>query len=201
MKRLESILANVFGVIFVVLSFVVTIETISRKLFDFSIQGADELGGYALAIGGVIAFTLAILGRNHIRVDVFFERMPARLKALLNWLSITTLALFAITMAVVCAQVIGETIEYGSTAQTPWATPLIYPQSVWYAGLLLFMVVAVVLAARATYMLASGRIRELNLSCQPKSAKEELDEELDDLAKRSTARTAVPGLVEPEAAR
>lgn len=200
MNRLESILANVFGVIFLALSFVVTIETISRKLFNFSIQGADELGGYGLAVGSVIAFTLAILGRNHIRVDVFFELMPTSVKAVLNWLSITTLAVFAVTMVVVCAKVIAETVEYGSTAQTPWATPLIYPQSVWYAGLVLFMLVAIVLAGRATYLLANGRLRELNASCQPKSAKEELDEELDDLAKRGAPRVSA-SLVEAEVAR
>ena len=200
MRRVEAILANVFGTIFVLLSLIVTVETIARKVFDFSIQGADELGGYALAVGGVISFTLALAGRNHIRVDVFQELMGTRTRAVLNWLSIVLLALFAITLVVVCASVIRETLAFGSTAQTPWATPLIYPQSVWYAGLVLFMLVAIVLAARATYLLANGRLRELNASCQPKSAKEELDEELDDLAKRGAPRVSA-SLVEAEVAR
>jgi hypothetical protein len=42
-----------------------------------SLQGADELGGYALAVGSTIAFSLALMGRNHIRVDVFHERCRA----------------------------------------------------------------------------------------------------------------------------
>lgn len=186
MKRLESILANLFGVIFLVLSVIVTIETIARKVFSFSIQGADELGGYALALGSTLAFSLAIIGRNHIRVDVFHEMFPRRAKAALNWLSITMLALFAVVIAVVSVKVLRETIEYGSTAQTPWATPLIYPQSLWYAGFLLFMCVAIGYALRATYLLVSGRIDELNTEFHPKSAKEELKEELEDLDHRST---------------
>ena len=42
--RLESLLSILFGGIFSVLVIVVTIETIARKLFNISLQGADELG-------------------------------------------------------------------------------------------------------------------------------------------------------------
>ncbi|HEX6136951.1 MAG TPA: TRAP transporter small permease [Casimicrobiaceae bacterium] len=196
MKRLESVLANIFGIIFVALSLIVTVETIARKVFDFSIQGADELGGYSLAVGGVIAFTLALTGRNHIRVDVFHELMGTRTKAALNWLSIVLLAFFAITLVAVCAKVLQETIAFGSTAQTPWATPLVYPQSVWYALLVMFMVAAVILAARATYLLVRRRIDELNVEFHPKSAREELKEELEDLAQRSAPPHAGPAIAQ-----
>ncbi len=191
MKRFESTLANIFGIIFLALSVVVTIETIARKVFTFSLQGADELGGYALAVGSTLAFSLALMGRNHIRVDVFHEFFSRRLQAALNWFSITMIALFALVIALVSIKVLRETVEYGSTAQTPWATPLIYPQSVWYAGFILFMLVAVGYAARATYLLFSGRIDELNVEFHPKSAKEELKEELEDLEHRQAAETAV----------
>ena len=187
MRRLESILANIFGVIFLVLSVVVTIETLARKLFNFSIQGADELGGYSLAIGSTIAFSLALAGRNHIRVDVFHDFFPRGMKAALNWLSIVLLAAMAILFVAVSFRVLSESLEYRSTAQTPWATPLIWPQSLWYAGLVLFMLVAVGFAARATYLLLTGRIDQLNKEFHPKSAKEELKEELEDLAHRRAA--------------
>ena len=73
-ERIENVLATVFGMIFLGLAVVVTVETASRKLFNISLQGADELGGYALAVGSTIAFSLALMGRNHIRVDVFHEK-------------------------------------------------------------------------------------------------------------------------------
>lgn len=186
MKRLEAILANIFGVIFLVLAFVVTIETLARKIFNFSIQGADELAGYSLAIGSTIAFTLALAGRNHIRVDVFHELFPRRMKAALNWISIVLLAALAVLFVAVSWRVLSESLEYRSTAQTPWATPLIWPQSLWYAGLVFFALVAVGFAARATYLLVKGRIEELNVEFHPKSAKEELKEELEDFAHRRT---------------
>lgn len=182
--RIETLLATVFGGIFLTLSVVVAIETISRKLFNVSVQGADELGGYALAVGSTIAFSLALMGRNHIRVDVFHERFPRGVQAALNWLSIVSLAAFGAFIAWVAFKVIGDTLQYGSTAQTPWATPLIWPQSVWYAGLVVFALVAIGYAVRATLLLATHRIDTLNHDFHPKSTKEELKEELEDLAQR-----------------
>ncbi len=193
MKRLESIIANIFGIVFLVLSIVVTVETIARKVFNYSLQGADELGGYALAVGGVLSFTLALIGRNHIRVDVFHELFPRRIRAGLNWLSIVLLAGLALTLVLICSKVLRETVEFGSTAQTPWATPLIYPQAVWYAGLVMFMLVALFFAGRASWLLFTGQLDELNVEFHPKSAKEELKEELEDLEHRSSVSDLAPG--------
>ena len=182
--RIETVLATTFGAIFLGLAAVVTVETLARKLLNVSIQGADELGGYALAVGSTIAFSLALMGRNHIRVDVFHERFPRRLQAALNWLSIASLAALGAFIAWIAFKVIGDTLQYGSTAQTPWATPLIWPQGVWYAGLVTFALVAAGYALRATRLVLTGRIDTLNHDFHPKSAKEELKEELEDLAAR-----------------
>ena len=190
--RIESALATLFGAIFLVLSVIVSIETISRKLFNFSLQGADELGGYALAVGSTIAFSLALMGRTHIRVDVFHELLSRRVQALFNWLSIVMLAALGVFIAWVAFKVLADTLEYGSTAQTPWATPLIWPQGVWYAGLVVFALVASGYAIRATWLLARGRLDTLNRDFHPKSAKEELKEELVDLAQRQAAPGAQP---------
>jgi TRAP-type C4-dicarboxylate transport system permease small subunit len=184
MKRFEQFLADVFGIVFIGLAAVVGVETLLRKFFGVSIQGADELAGYALAVGATVGFALAVTGRNHIRVDVFHEFFPRWLQALLNWLSSLLLGALALLFAVLCAQVLTKSIEYGSTAQTPWATPMIYPQSVWYVALLLFAAYALGYAIRATWLLAAGKIDRLNEEFHPKSAKEELKEELDDLAQR-----------------
>ncbi len=188
MRRIEDILATVFGAIFIVLAIVVTVETLVRKLFNFSLQGADELGGYSLAIGSTIAFALAVAGRNHIRVDVFHEHFPRGLKAFLNWLSIVLLAGLATLFVIVSWRVLMESLEYRSTAQTPWATPLIYPQSLWYAGLVLFMLIGVGFALRATWLLVTRRIDALNEEFHAKSAKEELKEELDSVKRRQAGK-------------
>ena len=195
-NRVQRMLAWAFGAIFVALSVVVSVETFARKVFNYSIQGADELGGYALAAGSVIAFSLALIGRNHIRVDVFHERFPRRMQAWLNALSYVLLAVFAVLLAVVAFKVVTDTLAYRSTAPTPWQTPLIWPQSVWYASLVVFALLTVGYASRAVWLPVRGDIDRVNRDFHPKSAKEEVKEELDDFAQRRGAPGVMPSSAE-----
>jgi type VI protein secretion system component VasK len=110
----------------------------------------------------------------------------------MNWFSIVSLAALGVFIAWVAFKVIGDTMQYRSTAQTPWATPLIWPQSVWYAGLVIFALVASGYALRASKLLLTGEIETLNHDFHPKSAKEELKEELEDLAVRQSSEGAKP---------
>ncbi len=182
---IERWLGTLFGLIFVALSLLVAVETVVRKLFNFSLQGADELGGYALAICATIAFSLALLGRTHIRVDVFHDRLPAWLQTGLNWLSAVSIAAFALLLAGLAWYVLQDSRSYQSVSQTPWATPLVWPQTAWVIGLAVFAAVALAMAARATWLLVQGRVVVLNHEFGPRSTKEEVDEELEDLKSRS----------------
>lgn len=189
-QQLERLLANLFGLVFLGLSLLVTVETLMRKVFNFSIQGAAELGGYALAVGSAIGFGLAVTSRSHIRVDVFHERFPPALQAFMNWLSAVMLGALGLFLVGVCWRVVSKSVEYGSAAQTPWATPLIWPQSVWYAGLVAFAIYAVIHAGHASRLYFTGQREALLVEFHPKSAKEELKEELEDLAQRTEAAEA-----------
>lgn len=182
---MERWLGTLFGLIFVGLSLVVTVETIMRKAFNVSLQGADELGGYSLAFGATIAFSLAVVGRSHIRVDVFHDRLPLWLEMALNWLSIVCIAAFAVLLAALAWFVLQDSRSYQSVSQTPWATPLAWPQGAWLFGLVMFALVSTAFALRATWLLAKGRSTELNHEFGPRTTKEEVAEELEDLRARS----------------
>jgi len=192
--KLELWLGTLFGLIFVALSLLVAVETAMRKLFNVSLQGADELGGYALAVGATIAFSLALMGRSHIRVDVFHDRLPQALQTVLNWLSVVLLAGFAGLVAWLAWFVIQDSAEYKSVSQTPWATPLVLPQAAWVAGLAIFALVGLGYALRATMLLLKGQTTALNREFGPRSTKDEVDEELEDLKARSgdNASAAAP---------
>jgi TRAP-type C4-dicarboxylate transport system permease small subunit len=189
---IERWLGTLFGLIFIALSCLVAVETLARKLFNFSLQGADELGGYSLALGATIAFSLALMGRAHIRVDVFHERLPRWLQTALNWLSAVSLAAFAGLLAYLAWFVVRDTQAYQSVSQTPWATPLVYPQSAWLVGLILFALVSAGYALRATWLLARGDVATLNQEFGPRTTKDEVDEELEDLKARSDDATVPP---------
>lgn len=183
--KLETALSTIFGLIFVGLSLVVAVETVLRKLFNVSMQGADELGGYALAIGSTLAFTVALLGRNHVRVDVFFARFPKRLRSVINWLSAVMMMAFAVLLAVLSWNTLADSQAYQSVSQTPWATPLIWPQSIWVLCLAIFAIASTVYAITATLWLLQRRWKDIDAMLAPKSTQEEVIEELEDLQARS----------------
>jgi TRAP-type C4-dicarboxylate transport system permease small subunit len=183
-QRLSEILGIAFGWLTMLLGLIVTAEIGARKFLNWSMQGADELGGYILAVSACLSFCVALIGRNHMRIDVIHYRLSSTGQAVLNWISVFSIALFALVLAWASFGVIRDTFAYDSTAPTPWATPLKYPQSVWYAGIVAFAVVAMLLAGRATYLLLSGRMTQLASEFEPKAAKEELREELEDAKRR-----------------
>ena len=184
MNTFSHVVSWLFGILLVALSGFVAMETVSRKLFNHSFQGADELGGYVLAIGGALSFAVALIERGHIRIDLLHNKLSPRIQAFLNWLAYVSLAAFGLFLARYCWLVIRDTLEYGSTAPTAWATPMIWPQGVWYAAMLIFTGVSVYTAAIATKLLISGDIERLNDEFHTKSVMEELAEELEDLQQR-----------------
>jgi TRAP-type C4-dicarboxylate transport system permease small subunit len=193
---LERWLGIAFGLVFLVLACVVTVETVIRKAFNVSLQGADELGGYALAVGATIAFSLALMGRSHIRIDIAHAHLPLWLRSLLNWLSVVALAAMAVLMAWLGRAMLQDSVQYQSVAQTPWATPLVYPQSAWFAGLTVFALAALALAARATWLLLRGRLDELERRFGPRSTRDEVEEEVEDLKARSVDAPSAADLAE-----
>lgn len=183
-SKLTTVVAWIFGLMMVALSAFVTLEVISRKFFSHSFQGADELGGYALAVGGALAFTVALVERGHIRIDLIHERLGPRAQAFLNWLSAVLLGALGLFLARYCWLALRDSIAYGSTAPTAWATPMVWPQSLWYAAILIFTAASVWQAVRATRMFLAGRTQALNAEFHVKGAMEELEDELSDLARR-----------------
>lgn len=181
---LSALFANICGYILVGLALLVTAETLGRKLFNMSLQGVDELGGYALAVSSALAFTTALIDRAHIRIELFHLKLPIPLQMVLNWFAVTSIAAFGGLLAYVCFTIVADSYEYSSTAPTPWATPLIYPQSLWYAGMVIFALISAAMALHATYLLVTGNAKALNRMYGPREAAEEVKEELEDLARR-----------------
>ncbi|MCZ8261509.1 MAG: TRAP transporter small permease [Beijerinckiaceae bacterium] len=184
MPVFERLAAWIFGLTFVALALLVAVETIMRRVFVRSLQGVDELGGYALAFGAALAIALALRSRAHIRIDVVHDRLPRPLRVLLNVIAYPALALTALAIFVMAWFAFRETVEFSSVAQTPWATPLKYPQGAWLAALAVFVVFALVEAGKVIGLALSGRFREVDRQFGPRGAQDELDEELADLKAR-----------------
>ncbi len=180
-KRLA---ANAFGVTMLALAVLVTVETLLRKLFSISIGGVDELAGYSIAVGAPLSFAVTSLERSHIRINLLYLFFRPRMKAWVDVLSILSIGVMAVFLLAFTVKTVLETQAYQSVAQTPWATPLIYPQLVWLASMVVFLVPALMLPARAIYLFYQGRESTVIQEFGPDSPEAELKAELEDLKRR-----------------
>ncbi|GAA5231662.1 TRAP transporter small permease subunit [Verticiella sediminum] len=177
----------VFGAIMIALSLAITAEVLLRKFAAHSLGGVDELAGYAVAVGAPLAFTVALIERSHIRINLLHARMSPRAQAVLNGTASLSLAALALALLAFAGATLLDTWRYGSIAQTPWATPLIYPQTAWLLATAVFAAAACVYAARALGLMLRRDWRTLNRRYGPETIEEELAAELDDLAQREGA--------------
>ena len=153
-------------------------DIVARRMLGHSVQGVDEIGGYILAITASVGFAAALLNRMHTRIDLVLTIMPPQLRAVMNTLAALCLAGFAVFMSQKAFVTLNETLEFGARASTPLQTPLWIPQSLWIFGIVLFAVIACVMAAHAVLLLFRGQIDTVNKQYGPPSIDEETEASL-----------------------
>ncbi|MEQ8396270.1 TRAP transporter small permease [Thalassobaculum sp.] len=180
------------GALVVLAAVVIGVDIALRKLFVLSIGGASELSGYVLAIGSSWAFALALLDRAHIRIDSLYVVLPTRICAALDILGLVVMLAFAGLLTWQGWHVFYQSFQFGSRALTPIATPLLYPQFLWLVGLVYFVVVIVLLLARASHAFVTGDIATVQRIAGSRTGKEDLEEELESLRRRADGTEARP---------
>jgi TRAP-type C4-dicarboxylate transport system permease small subunit len=179
--RLASILC---GWWLLVISAFTCVEIVGRKLFSYSLQGVDEVGGYTLAAAASLGFAHALAKRSHTRIDFLVVKLNESARAFLNAAAMVTLALMAAFALWKGLPVLMESIEFKSRSTSPLQTPLWLPQGVWIAGLVLFAGVALALGVHAALLFARRDHARLNTLYGPPSLDEEIDREIGALQER-----------------
>src|ERR687883_740407 len=82
------------GALVLLAAVLIGIDVLMRKFLARSIGGADELAGYALAIGTAWGLGAALVDRAHIRIDSLYVLFPRGLRHLLDGLGIVLLVGF-----------------------------------------------------------------------------------------------------------
>jgi TRAP-type mannitol/chloroaromatic compound transport system permease small subunit len=160
------------------------VDVTLRKVFDASIGGADELAGYALAIGTAWSLGAALLDRAHIRIDSLYVLFPRWLRLALDFLGIALLLAFFGLIVRHGWSVVQQSWVSGSRSQSALQTPTIVPQSIWLVGLALFVLVGLALLARAAALASRGDAAAAARAISTRSAAEEVQEEMREMKAR-----------------
>ncbi len=155
-ERVMRVIALVAGYALLVQAILTAVEIVSRKLFNHSLQGVDELGGYVLAITASVGFGYAVVTHAHTRVDFALKHGSLAVRAVLHLLASLVLLGVSSGMLWFAVKTLRASIRLGSTATTPLQTPLWIPQGVWVFGMVMFVMVSLVILLRCVDRIRRG---------------------------------------------
>lgn len=173
------------GALVLLAAILIGVDVLMRKFLARSIGGADELAGYALAIGTAWGLGAALVDRAHIRIDSLYMLFPSRLRLALDLLGLVLFLTFFGLMAWHGSGVVEQSWSSGSRSQSALETPTVLPQLLWLLGLAGFLVVGLLQLAHAVRLIARGERRAASRAVGTRSAEEEVEDEIRDLQERA----------------
>lgn len=160
------------GLMFVA-ALMIALDVVLRKLFSVTLGGADELAGYAMAIGCTWSFSYVLLKRGNVRVDALYNLLPATLCIVLDLLAVIALGSFALVLAWYGYDVFITSWELGSRSNSALKAPLWLPQGMWWLGLVQLVLTASILFVRALALLLERKPAEFRALLGAKTIEEE----------------------------
>ena len=149
-----------------------------------SIGGADELAGYALALGTAWSLGAALLDRAHIRIDSLYVLFPRWLRLALDFAGLALLIAFFGLIARHGWSVVEQSWASSSRSQSALATPIVIPQAVWLAGLAVFVLIGITLLVHAVLLITGGKPASAEHEISTRSAAEEVEDEIREMKVR-----------------
>lgn len=135
LRSLTRVSAWFAGTLIMASAIIIGVDIVLRGLFRTSIDGADELAGYALAIGTSWGLAIALVDRAHIRIDSLYGLFPRALRLLLDFIGLGLFIGFFCLAGWNGWGVVEQSLRSGSRSQSALQIPTAVPQIVWLAGL------------------------------------------------------------------
>jgi len=166
------------GVLILSAAGVVSVDVLLRKFVSVTLGGADELSGYALAIGSTWSFAFVMLSRSNVRIDALYQMMSRRWAVVCDLIALTALLVFASVVAWYGFTVMSYAWEIGSRSNSSLAVPLAVPLTLWWIGYAWFVLCGLVLMLRSVSAMFSRDFHLVNRLIGARSIQEEAAEEL-----------------------
>lgn len=179
LAALAAVMGHVAGWTYVLCALFITADVLGRSLFGVSSAATVEVTGYMLAAGIAWGLAHTLARRAHIRVDVWVNRLPLRLRAVLHLLSLLLLGGFAAFCAWAALGLVQESLLFDAHDNSALRIPLVIPQGIWTFGILAFCAMIAVLTLEGALALLLGRPAELDRLLGARSLADETEEALE----------------------
>jgi len=132
--KVNRMIAIVAGIVLLLTVALILLEIILRQTFVGSLGGSDEISGYVMAGVATWGFAFALSERAHVRIDLIQARLPKTGAAFFDLFAMAGISAISALVSFYAWDVLAKTLARNSHANTPLATPLWIPQSIWFAG-------------------------------------------------------------------
>ncbi len=170
------------------LSVFIGIDVIGRKLFNISLQGSDEIGGYIMAATCAFGFSYTLAKRSHIRLNLILPHLPVKFQGAANILAYAALILYAYMLLWGGGTLFLESWQLQAVAPSPLETPLWIPQLLTAAGLAWFALHLTAYCVEIVGLSFSGRFKELNNIFGVETVEEETTREVEEAKQEQKQR-------------
>ena len=140
LERISQLAVWVGGAALMAAALMVTVDVLSRKIFNITMSGSDEYSGYVFSATTTWAYSYCLLHRSNVRIDALYNYLPRKVTAILDVVGLLLLFYFMSIMTYYAMVSFVDSWVNNSVSITTLGTPQWIPQLFWVAGLILFFV-------------------------------------------------------------
>lgn len=176
--RASRVATWVGGAAMMITALIVTFDVLARKLANYSLEGADELSGYAFAVATSWALAYGMLQRANVRIDGIYLAMPVWVRAFMDVAALVALAIYLAALLRSGWILFEDSWTFDSRSISSWRTKLAIPQGLWLLGWLWFAIVLGLVLLRCCIAALRGRPAEVVAVAGVLTLQEEVEAEL-----------------------
>ena len=140
LERISQLAVWFGGAALLAAAVMVTVDVLSRKIFNVTMSGSDEYSGYVFSATTTWAYSYCLLHRSNVRIDALYNYLPRKVTAILDVVGLLLLFYFMSIMTYYAMISFVDSWVSNSVSITTLGTPQWIPQLFWVAGLILFFV-------------------------------------------------------------
>ena len=136
-ERCNVALGTISGLGVLVMGLILTYEVVCRYFFNAPTIWAQETATYLYMWTMLAAASYTLQEGKHVAVDLLLERMPPRVRSMLEVATSAVGVAFCAIVSVQAYEMIAATVRFGKVSATPLRVPLWIPQSALLMGFIL----------------------------------------------------------------